>query len=209
MRPVDQGFSGAGVPAWIGPYDAVLIGASFGGPKAIEAILAALPADFPAPIVVCQHITPGHTEQWAQRLGNHSKLIVTEAVNNERMQPGHVYIAPAGRHLRFIRLDGHYRIRLDADLSDSLHVPSIDAMFTSAAKAIGARVLAVLLTGMGTDGAQGLLALRRTGAYTLAESEESAQSYSMPGAAVSLGAVTEELPLDALAKRVAELGSAR
>ena len=210
MSADDHVFSSAGVPVWMGPFEIVLIGASFGGPPAVERILRELPRDFPVPVVVCQHMTPGHTAQWAQLLDSRSALRVREAANNRRLAPGHVDIAPAGRHLRFMRIDdGAALIRLDADFADSLHVPSIDLMFSSATQLFGSRILAALLTGMGSDGATGMLAIRRAGGHTLAESEHTAASYSMPGAAVGLGAVVEKLPLEQLARRAVELGSRR
>jgi len=201
-------FNSSGVPVWTGAFDVVLIGASLGGPPAVEKILAELPAEYPTPVVICQHMPPGHTEQWARHLDTKARLSVREAQRNKRLEPGVAYIAPGGLHLRFQRAeDGGYRMRLDADFADSLHVPSIDLMFSSAAQVFGSRVLAALLTGMGTDGATGMLAVRRAGGHTLAESAQTAMSYSMPGAAVGLGAVVEELALESLARRVAELGA--
>jgi len=201
-------FSAAGVPVWTGAFDLVAVGASFGGPKAIERLVTELPPSFRTPVVVCQHMTPGHTEQWARLLNERSKVRVLEAENNLRLEARRVYVAPAGRHLRFLRdTQGTCRIRLDADFADSLHVPSIDVMFSSAAQVLGSRVLGVLLGGLGSDGATGMLAIRRAGGHTIAESEATAASYSMPGAAVGLGAVVDVLPIDALARRVAELGA--
>ncbi len=201
---------GQGVPANTGPYDALVIGASFGGPPAVEALLGALPRRFPVPVAVCQHITEGFTTAWAQRLDAKCKLPVAEAQHRAVFEPGRVWIAPTGRHLRFMRAGREpARMRLDEDFADSLHVPSIDIMFSSAAATFGSCVLAVLLTGLGSDGATGMLAIRRAGGYTLAESAATAASHSMPGAAVGLGAVVEELPLPAIIERVVELGARR
>ncbi len=207
----DSAFAATGVPSWTGAFELLVIGASFGGPKAIETLLGAIPKDFPVPIAICQHIATGFTQQWAWRLGTCCQVEVVEAENRMRMKPGVVYLAPAGgRHMRFIRAtDGVPQIRLDADFADSLHVPSIDMMMSSAAHTFGSRVLAVLLTGLGSDGAIGMLHVRQAGGYTLAESEETAASYSMPGSAVGLGAVAEELPLGRLQQRMVELGSRR
>jgi len=198
-----------GVPVWMGTFEIVVVGASFGGPPAVERVLSGLPRDFPVPVVVCQHISPGHTAQWAELLDGRCVVHVVEAARNGRLEPGYAYIAPAGRHLRFMRAEdgGPVRIRLDADFADSLHVPSIDLMFSSAAQVFGARTLAVLLTGMGSDGATGMLSVRRAGGHTIAESEQTAAAYSMPGAAVGLGAVVDVLPIDRIASRVAELGA--
>jgi two-component system chemotaxis response regulator CheB len=197
-----------GVPASLGPYDLVMIGASFGGPKALETILEALPYYFPAPVVICQHITPGMTALWAERLNARFVVGVHEARNNVTLEQGNAYIAPAGLQMRVMRgLGDRPRIRLDADFSDSLHVPSVDILFSSAIQAYGSSVLAVLLTGLGSDGASGMLTARQAGAYTIAESAESAASYSMPGSATALGAVVEELPLNRIPQRIIELAT--
>jgi len=207
MSASESGFSAAGVPVWTGAFDLTAIGASFGGPKAIERVLSELPLLFPVPVVICQHMTPGHTESWARLLDERCKVRVLQAENNLLLEPRRVYIAPSGRHIRFIRDSlGKHRIRLDADFADSLHVPSIDVMFSSAAQVFGARTLGVLLGGLGSDGATGMLAIRRAGGHTIAEAEETAASYSMPGAAVGLGAVVDVLPIGRLAARVAALG---
>jgi len=210
MVAPDGLFNSAGVPVWTGAFEVVLIGASLGGPPAVERILREMPVSFPVPVVVCQHMPPGHTEQWARHLDGRVALSVREAQRNKLLEAGVAYVAPAGLQLRFMRAqNGGYRTRLDTDFADSLHVPSIDLMMSSAAQVFGSRVLAALLTGMGSDGAIGMLAVRRAGGHTLAESEQSAMSYSMPGAAVSLGAVVEELVLERLAHRITVLGSRR
>lgn len=206
----EHAFSAMGVPAHTGPFDAVVVGASFGGPPAVTKLLDALPADFPAPVAVCQHITAGFTKMWAERLSQSCALPVIEASDGMRVQPGHVYIAPAGFHTRFARGVGQHRtFRVDADFADSLYVPSVDILMSSAAQVFGSHVLAALLTGLGHDGACGMLAIREAGGYTIAESEATAASYSMPGAAAGMGAVVEVLPLDRVIARVVELGSRR
>lgn len=177
---------------------AVLIGASTGGPPVVERIVRALPADFPAPVVICQHMSPGFIEQWAERLDPLCWLTVKQAENGERCERGHVYIAPVGRHLRFARAGSAARMRLDADFADSVHVPCIDFMFSSAAEVYGSRALGVLLTGIGKDGSLGLQALRRTGAYTIVEDPATAVAPSMPASAVELGAATETAATDTL-----------
>ncbi|PKQ17046.1 MAG: hypothetical protein CVT67_02605 [Actinobacteria bacterium HGW-Actinobacteria-7] len=212
---LDSGTSGMfntlGVPAHTGPFDVVVIGASFGGPKVIERILGELPRGFPVPAVICQHITAGMTGMWAERLNQTSKVRVREATNRSVLEVGCAYIAPAGLQMRLERgpMTTGDRIRLDPDFADSLHVPSIDILFSSAAKAFGPRVLAVLLTGMGSDGASGMLAIRQAGGYTIAESESTAASYNMPGSAVAAGAVVQVLANEHIGARVIELGSHR
>jgi len=181
---------------------AVLIGASTGGPPVVEQIVRALPADFPAPVAICQHMSPGFIAQWAERLDPLCWLTVKEAQNGERFERGHVYIAPVGRHLGFFRDGEGVRLRLEPDAADSVFVPSIDYMFSSAAEVIASRALGVLLTGIGADGALGLLALRRTGAYTLIEDPETASAPSMPEAAAELGAAVEVAAAEAMPRTI-------
>jgi len=202
-----HGLSSAGVPASTGPFSALVIGASFGGPQAVRTILAELPADFALPVAVCQHMVPGFTEQWAQQLDAHCRLRVREATDRADFEAGSVYIAPIGMQLHFAKGPRGTRLRLMPDSGGSLHVPSVDEMMISAAKVFGSRTLAVLLTGLGEDGTQGMLAVRHAGGYTIAQSCESSASYSMPGAAAHAGAVVEQLDIARIAARVTELGA--
>ncbi len=103
MSTSDPMLGSAGVPVWMGAFEVVVIGASFGGPPAVERVLAELPRGFAVPVVICQHISPGHTAQWAELLNGRCKLRVAEAVRGESLEPGRAYVAPAGRHLRFMR----------------------------------------------------------------------------------------------------------
>lgn len=192
-----------GVPVG-GPLQAVVIGASAGGPPALEKILRALPKEFSVPVCVCLHLPLGFTATYAAHLDGMCGVRVKEAEGGEALVEGTVYVAPIGRHLRLARTNGAVTARLDPDFSDSLHVPSIDMLFSSAVQAYGSRLLAVLLTGMGADGALGMLAARRAGAYTIAESEETAFQYSMPGSAVELGAVAEQCRVDDVARVMCE-----
>lgn len=136
----------------------------------------------------------GFTRLWAERLNDSCRLKVTEASSGDPFVKGGVHIAPAGFHIRFKKVDRHYEIVLDRDFADSLFVPSIDIMMSSAAQVFGGGALAVLLTGLGSDGALGMLALRRAGAHTIVESPDSALASSMPASAVELGAAVEEAP---------------
>lgn len=200
-----------GVPSHEGPFDLMVVGASLGGPPAIELLLNAMPRWFPVPIAICQHMTAGMTRLWAERLNLKSKVRVDEATNRAVLEPGYAYIAPEGLQMRVERgsMTGGNRILLDRDFADSLHVPSIDILFSSAAKAFGPRTLAVLLTGMGSDGASGMRAIRNAGGYTIAESEMTATAYGMPGSAVAAGAVVQTLELEHIARRLIEMGSRR
>lgn len=202
-------FHGGGVPVNTGPFNALVIGASFGGPRAIQQVLAELPSDFPLPVAIVQHTGPGMTEYWAQSLSEKSRIPVVEATSMARFEPGIVYIAPVGTQMRLSQGAHTVVIRLSLGAEGDLHVPSIDVLFSSAATQFGSGTLAVLLTGLGKDGAKGMLAVRRAGGYTIAESAATALSHSMPGAAVAAGAVLEELPLPKMAQRVIELAGRR
>lgn len=196
--------SAYGVPAGGGVLSAVVIGASAGGPAAIESVLSALPADFPVPIAVCQHMVEGATGFWADQLDVACQLKVAEAKRGEIFSAGRVYVAPAGRHMRILGSRAQPIVMLERDFADVLHVPSIDFLMSSVAMLFGSRALGALLTGMGSDGALGMLAIRRAGGVTLAQSEESAFMASMPKAAADLGAAAEVVPLERMAKVIAE-----
>ena len=178
---------------------AVVIGASTGGPRVLEGILRDLPADFPAPVAVCQHMPHGFTAKWAERLDGLCRLRVKEAEDGEPFRRGSVYIGPIGRHLRFRRDGCTACIRLDADFADALFVPSIDYMMSSAADTFRSGTLAVLLTGIGSDGALGMLSVRRAGGYTLIERPESAVASSMPASAAELDAAVEAVRAEEMA----------
>ncbi|MGB4441330.1 MAG: CheB methylesterase domain-containing protein [Coriobacteriia bacterium] len=199
----------AGTPLGGFASAAVLIGASTGGPPVLECIVRALPSDFPAPVAICQHISPGFVEQWAERLDPLCWLTVKEAENGEAFRRGTVYIAQVGRHLRFFRDSTGTRIRLDHDETDAPHVPCIDITFASAAEVFGSRALGVLLTGLGSDGALGMQALRRASAYTIVEDPATAAAPSMPSSALALGAVVETVPTADLPKVIMERANGR
>ncbi|HYC33693.1 MAG TPA: chemotaxis-specific protein-glutamate methyltransferase CheB [Gemmatimonadales bacterium] len=183
-------------PAEAAHCELCVIGASTGGPAALQRILERLPASFPLPIVVVQHMPPGFTRPFAERLDALCRLQVAEAVEGERLAPGRVRVAQAGRHLR---ITGNLALILAGEPSDAKHIPSIDVTMKSAARARPGRVLGVLLTGMGEDGADGMVAVRAAGGLTLAESEASRVVYGMPRAAWSRGGASYLLPLDEIA----------
>jgi len=193
VRPRHLPAEPVGVPLGSVPLDAVVIGASTGGPPMVEQILRDLPRDFRAPVAICQHMPPGFTQAWAERLDSICRLRVKEARFGDVFEAGTAYVAPIGKHMRVQRENKHAALTLDADFADSLHVPSIDILMSSVAQAFGSRALGVLLTGLGQDGALGLLAVRRAGGHTITEAEDSAVAYSMPGSAVELGAAAEEV----------------
>ena len=194
-----SGASQPGTPLGGFVVAAVVMGASTGGPKVLETILRELPADFPAPIAVCQHMPHGFTAGWSERLDGMCRLTVKEAEDREPFRRGTVYIAPIGRHLRFRRDGRTVYLRLDADFADAFFVPSIDYMMSSAADTFRSGTLAVLLTGIGSDGALGMLSVRRVGGYTLIELPESAVAPSMPASAAELGAAVEQVRAEQMA----------
>lgn len=174
------------------------IGASTGGTEAIRAVLEAMPADAPA-IVIAQHIPSAFSRPFAERLDRHSRMTVVQAEEDMPLLAGHAYVAPGGRHLRVQRSGARWRCRLGDDEPVRRHRPSVDVLFESVAAAAGVNASAALLTGMGDDGARGLLALRKAGAATLVQDEASSVVWGMPGAAVTLGAAQQVLPLPMVA----------
>ncbi len=179
----------------------VVIGASLGGPRALATLLRGLPADFPAPIAVVQHIADGFTEGLASWLGTESRLEVREAVDGAPLRPGRVLVAPTGRHL--LVGDGVARLS-DAPPVDTFK-PSVTPLFLSAARVSRARACGVLLTGMGRDGADGLRAIRDAGGPTIAQDEATSAVFGMPRAAIELGAVERVLPIDEIPRALLEL----
>jgi two-component system chemotaxis response regulator CheB len=185
-----------------GPYEALLIGASTGGPPAIEQVLVDLGADCPVPVLVVQHMPQGFTRAFADRLNSHLPLEVREAEDGMPVEAGRVLIAPGGRHLRIVREGFRLSCSLSLKPDQVPHRPSVDELFLSARQQLGARAVAALLTGMGRDGAEGMRQLAAAGAYTVAQDEASSVVFGMPGAAVNLHAVREVLPLSQIGGRV-------
>jgi two-component system chemotaxis response regulator CheB len=190
-RPVPSSTSGFD-PAVLQGCELCVLGASTGGPAALQRILERIAPDFPLPIVVVQHMPIGFTRPFAERLDALSPLHVAEAAEGERLLPGQVRIAPAGSHLR---LTSSLAVVLSPEPGDAKHIPSIDIMMKSAARARPGRTFGILLTGMGDDGAEGMAAIRASGGLTIAESEESCVVYGMPRAAHARGGATWMLPL--------------
>jgi two-component system chemotaxis response regulator CheB len=179
----------------------IALGASTGGTEALREVLAAMPADAP-PIVLAQHIPASFSGPFAERLDRHSLIAVGEAVDGETLRPGHAYVAPGGLHLRVRRSGARWLCRLGDDPPVNGHRPSVDVLFDSVSRAAGRAACAALLTGMGDDGARGLLALREAGAATLAQDAATSVVWGMPGAAVARGAAQEVVPLQRIAERL-------
>ncbi|AHF03976.1 chemotaxis protein [Marichromatium purpuratum 984] len=176
----------------------IAIGASTGGTEAIHQVLMRLPPDAPG-VAIVQHIPPGFSAAFAERMNRQTGLVVKEAAEGDRMMPGHVYIAPGDRHLQLARDGARYVCRINDQSPVNLHRPSVDVLFDSVARAAGTNACAALLTGMGADGAAGLKRLHELGVYTVAQDEASSVVWGMPGEAVKRGAASAVLPLPSIA----------
>ncbi|MCB1516603.1 MAG: chemotaxis response regulator protein-glutamate methylesterase [Hyphomicrobiaceae bacterium] len=186
----------------------IAIGASTGGVDAIREVLMRLPVDSP-PVVIAQHMPEGFTERFAQRLDELVPMKVMQAEDRMPVRRGNVYIAKGGFHFRLEKSSGELKCRLSDDELVSGHRPSVDALFHSVAKIVGASAVGAILTGMGKDGAKGLLAMREAGSYTVGQSRDSALVYGMPRAAAEIGAVWEECAVERIAEKLLNGFSAR
>ncbi len=182
------------VTGWRSSERVIVVGASTGGTEAIRAVLQGLPADAPA-VLVTQHMPAGFTRSFAERLDRLCRIRVKEASHGERAMPGHAYIAPGDAHLLVQRSGADYVLALDSGAPVNRHRPSVDVLFRSAAASVGRNAVGVILTGMGRDGAAGLLELKQNGAHTFAQDEASCVVYGMPKEAVALGGVDEIVTL--------------
>lgn len=186
-----------------GPPALLLIGASTGGPPAVERVLRDLGPRVGCPIVVAQHMPPGFTRAFASRLASYLPLAVREVADGEPLLAGVAYVAPGGFHTTVERRQDRLFARAVAT-ADRVQ-PSVDLLFASAASAVGGRAVAALLTGMGDDGARGMAALLRAGAHTIAQDEATSVIFGMPRAAIDAGAVRETLPLSFIGGRLRQL----
>ena len=205
LSPADNLFAVADAPMLRSPLlsteKLIIIGASTGGTEAIRKVLQPLPPDSPA-IMIAQHMPAGFTHSFAERLNGLCRIVVSEAVHGERILPGHAYIAPGGFHLSLTRSGANYVAQVDLEPPVNRHRPSVDVLFDSAAKHAGKNAIGVILTGMGRDGAEGLLRMHQAGAYTLAQDEASCVVFGMPREAIALGGVNEVVPLQEMSQRV-------
>ncbi len=189
-------------PARKGPIDLVAIGASTGGPPALQTILSQLPEDFPAAVTVVQHMPPKFTRYFAQRLNDSCRLAVKEAEDGDPLQTGGILVAPGDANMILRRTPAGIVVALAPASPQDRFTPSVNAMMQSAAELFGQRVLGVLLTGMGDDGRIGMGAIKAAHGTTIAESEETAIVFGMPGEAVKAGAVDHVYPLNQIARRI-------
>jgi two-component system chemotaxis response regulator CheB len=184
----------------------VAIGASTGGTEALKELLSPLPADFPG-VVIVQHMPETFTRQFAARLDSLCKIRVKEAQDGDRILPGHALLAPGGHHMAVMRKGMEYAVHIYRGERVNLHMPSVDVLFSSCAHNMGKNALGVLLTGMGADGAKGMLEMKQAGAFNIAQDESTSVVFGMPREAIKLDAVDKVLPLgyipDALLQRLA------
>jgi two-component system chemotaxis response regulator CheB len=179
----------------------ICIGASTGGTEAIREVLMPMPADAPA-IVITQHMPPGFTTSFANRLNTLCRIRVQEAQHGQRILPGHAYIAPGGHHLRIDRSGSNYVAVVEDTEPVNRHRPSVEVLFKSAARVLGPNALGIMLTGMGADGAQAMREMKDAGSYNYVQDEASCVVFGMPRMAIQCGAAHEILPLTQIASAV-------
>lgn len=180
----------------------IVVGSSTGGTEAIKVFLSGMPESSPA-ILIAQHMPEAFTKSFVARLGGLCRMKVKEAEHQEKIQAGHVYIAPGHSHLLLERLPGSgFRTLLSQEPPVNRHRPSVEVLFGAAAKVLGSSAVGVMLTGMGKDGAAGMLEMHKAGAYNIAQDEKSCVVFGMPREAIALGAVDEIVPLEEMAERV-------
>lgn len=177
------------------------IGASTGGTEAIASVVQHFHKDIPGTVMV-QHMPPGFTAMYAERLDKQCEVSVKEAEDGDLVERGKILLAPGDKHMRLIKTGGIYRVEVKPGEKVSGHCPSVDVLFQSVAKAAASDALGVILTGMGADGARGLLAMRRAGAKTLGQDEKSCVVYGMPKVAFDIGAVERQVSLENIASMV-------
>jgi two-component system chemotaxis response regulator CheB len=186
--------------------DLVAIGISTGGPQALKRLIPQLPPDFPVPVVMVMHMPIGYTEMYAAKLNEMSQVEVLEAGEGDELKPGRVFLAPAGRHL-FLKRQANGRIvtHLDARPFSTLHKPSVDVLFQSAAEVYGNRVLGIVMTGMGSDGRQGAAWIKAQGGLIFTEAESSCVVYGMPAVVKEAGLSDKSVTLDHMAHAIREV----
>lgn len=177
------------------PNTLLAIGASTGGTEATSQLLKALPAGLPG-MVITQHMPPVFTRMYAERLDRECKYVVSEAKDGVVLKPGHAYVAPGDMHLRVTKRAGEIVLKVGGTDKVSGHCPSVDVLFSSVAEVMGPKAIGVILTGMGADGARGLLSMKQRGAFTIGQDQQSCVVYGMPMEAMKLGAVTRQASLD-------------
>ncbi|NOY52689.1 MAG: chemotaxis response regulator protein-glutamate methylesterase [Deltaproteobacteria bacterium] len=187
------------------PFDLVAIGASTGGPPALQSILSHLPGNFPVPIVVVQHMPASFTGLFAERLNAFCALEIKEAANGDRVRPGRALIAPGGRNMRFVKGKKGVRVQIDTPSPLDKYIPSVDVLMQSSAELFHKKTLGILLTGMGDDGKIGMRAIKEQKGRTIAESEETAVIFGMPAEAIREGVVDSVVALNQISESILSL----
>lgn len=185
----------------VGSDRIVAIGASTGGTEAIFEVIKQFRRDIPG-VVIVQHMPPGFTKMYAERLNNQCEVAVKEAQTGDKVVQGQVLIAPGDRQMRLVKVGNEYQVECRGEEKVSGHCPSVDVLFQSVAKAAGAKAIGVILTGMGADGSKGLLEMRNAGAQTIGQNEATCVVYGMPKVAYDIGAVQYQLALSAISDKV-------
>lgn len=189
------------VPVVGGKDRIVAIGASTGGTEAIFEVVKRFKRDIPG-VVIVQHMPPGFTKMYAERLNNQCEVACKEAETGDRVMQGQVLIAPGDRQMRLVKVNGVYQVECRGTERVSGHCPSVDVLFSSVAKAAGNKAVGAILTGMGADGAKGLLEMRNAGALTVGQDEATCVVYGMPKVAFDIGAVQQQAPITAIAGKI-------
>lgn len=192
----------AAAPGGMAKRDVVVIGVSTGGPPAVQKVLSSLPANFPASIVIAQHMPAAFTGPFAKRLDGLCQISVKEAEPGDRLKPGCAFIAPGGKHLLLKQLVSRVDLEISAEPASALYKPSANVLIGSAADAVGRRALGVILTGMGNDGMEGIRALKQKGGRALAQSDATCVVYGMPKAIVDAGLSDEIVDIDDMAQAI-------
>ena len=182
--------------------DVVAIGVSTGGPPAVQKVLSSLPKDFPAAVVIAQHMPAAFTGPFAKRLDGVCQVSVKEAEPGDKLLPGHVFIAPGGKHLKLTQKVSRVDLEITTEPAEALYKPSANVLVGSAAEAVGKRALGVILTGMGSDGMEGVRILKQRGGRALAQSDSTCVVYGMPKAIVDAGLADEIVDIDEMAQAI-------
>ncbi len=182
-------------------HKVIAIGTSTGGTEALLQVLSTFPSDAPGVVAVI-HMPPGFTHSYAERLDRHCNIRVKEAEDGDRILPGHALLAPGGLHTEVRRSGAVYSVRIHDSPPVNRHKPSVNVLFDSCAKYLGPNAVGAILTGMGNDGADGLLRMKQAGAFTVAQNEQTCVVFGMPREAIALGAADDVLPLKSIADRV-------
>lgn len=183
----------------------IAIGTSTGGPRALQQVIPYLPANLPGAVLIVQHMPPGFTKSLALRLDGLSQINVKEAENGDVLRPGWAYLAPGDYHISVNKASGEYSISINQDMPMTGHRPSVNYMMNSVAVCGHKNLIAVMMTGMGSDGSIGISKIKTVGGKTIAQNEETCVVYGMPKAAVATGAIDKILPLNEIAKEITKL----